>query len=91
MSSPRVFDEASLLTTLPKDISISYEPTDDGAWMAQLDGVPPTLSRGQTEEEAELQVFQAFYEMMVARRNLALTKCRQKAQARAQAARSAGG
>jgi hypothetical protein len=85
MATPRTFDETALLTTLPKEISISYEECDKGGWNAQLEGLPPTLSHGETEEEAESLVFQAFYELMVARRNLALTKVWDKALARSRA------
>lgn len=75
MSGRRPWDEASLLTTLPKDLGLTYEPTEDGGWSAQLIGIPLSESSGATEEEAERGVYQALYDLMQARCELAQNRC----------------
>ena len=71
----RVFDEASLLTTLPKELDITVAPSAEGGWSAQLSGIPLTESFGDTEEEAEQGVMLALHELMLARRELARKSC----------------
>lgn len=75
----RQFDEASLLTTLPKDISLSLEPCEDGGWLAQVTGIPSTESRGDTEEQAQQGALRTLLELMIARRQLALSRVQEVA------------
>lgn len=77
MQPPKGWDEAALLSTLPKDISINLQPADDGLWMADITGVPGVSAYGCTMEDAQAMVLDTLHEIMVARRDLAAARCRQ--------------
>jgi hypothetical protein len=71
----RVWDEATLLRTLPKDISIELSPDENGGWVAYISGLPELRASAPTEEEAESRAFAQLGDLMRARRELARKKC----------------
>jgi hypothetical protein len=75
VNPPFGWDEATLLHTLPKNISIELQPTEAGGWLASISGISGLSAEGRTQEAAELLVLDVLYEFMVARRELALAKC----------------
>lgn len=85
MQPSKGWDEAALLSTLPKDISIHLQPADDGLWMAGITGVPGVSAYGCTMEDAQAMVLDALHELMLARCELAAARCRQSAQPRSPA------
>ena len=57
---------------MKNSITIIYEWSDDGWWVAEVAEVPGAISQGRTKEEAREQVLDALSELMEARRELAL-------------------
>ncbi|MEZ0326499.1 MAG: type II toxin-antitoxin system HicB family antitoxin [Fimbriimonas sp.] len=53
-------------------ITIVYEWSDDGWWVAEVAEMPGAISQGKTKEEARLNVMDAFTELCAARRDLAI-------------------
>ncbi|MGE0481404.1 MAG: type II toxin-antitoxin system HicB family antitoxin [Phycisphaerae bacterium] len=54
------------------DLTIIYEPGDDGWWIATVAEVPGAFSQGKTKDEARENVLDALQELMAARREIAL-------------------
>lgn len=79
MQSQRSWDEAALLSTLPKDISINLQPAGDDLWVADITGVPGIAAYGRTMEDAQAMVLDTLHELMLARRELAAARCRERA------------
>jgi predicted RNase H-like HicB family nuclease len=55
-----------------RNITIVYEWSDDGWWVAEVAELPGAISQGRTKEEARINVMDAFEELCAARRDLAL-------------------
>ncbi len=58
--------------TMPKELTIIFEPGQDGWWIATIPEVPGAFSQGRTKDEARENVLDALNELMLARRELAL-------------------
>lgn len=54
------------------NLTIIYEWSEDGWWVAEIAEVPGAISQGKTKEEAKSNVLDALNELMSARRDLAL-------------------
>lgn len=59
------------------NLTILYEWSDDGWWVAEIAEVPGALSQGKTKDEARANVFDALHELMEARREDALRNAKQ--------------
>jgi predicted RNase H-like HicB family nuclease len=57
---------------MPNELTIIFEPGQDGWWIATIPEVPGAFSQGRTKEEARENVIDALTELMAARRELAL-------------------
>ena len=57
---------------MPKELTIIFEPGQDGWWIATIPEVPGAFSQGRTKEEARENVIDALSELMAARRESAL-------------------
>jgi predicted RNase H-like HicB family nuclease len=57
---------------LNTSLTIIYEKSEDGFWVATIPEVPGAFSQGMTKEEARKNAVEAMKELMVARRELAL-------------------
>ena len=57
--------------------TIIIERGADGWWVASIPEVPGALSQGRTKKQAREMVLDALNELMIARRELALSKCKQ--------------
>ena len=54
------------------ELTILFEEGEDGFWIATIPEVPGAFSQGKTKAEARANVIDALYELMAARRDLAL-------------------
>lgn len=54
------------------ELTIIFEHTDDGWWVATIPEVPGAFSQGATKDEARANVLDALEELMAARREMAL-------------------
>lgn len=61
-----------MIEPLSAKLTIIYEPGDDGCCIGTIPEVPGAFSRGKTKEEARENVLDAFQELLLARRDLAL-------------------
>ncbi len=68
------FDDKTLLSTLPKDVAVELQPTEDGEWLASIVGMPALTARGRTTEEAERLALSALHDVMLARLELVQKK-----------------
>ncbi|HVT13008.1 MAG TPA: type II toxin-antitoxin system HicB family antitoxin [Fimbriimonadaceae bacterium] len=59
------------------DVTVIYEWSDDGWWVAEIAEVPGAISQGRTKEEARDNVLEALHELLEARRDLAIRGARQ--------------
>lgn len=59
------------------NITIIYEWSEDGWWVAEIAEVPGAISQGRTKPEAKENVLDALSELMIARRELALKDVRE--------------
>ena len=57
---------------MPNELTIIFERSDQGWWIATIPEVPGAFSQGRTKEEARENVIDALAELMTARRELAL-------------------
>ncbi len=55
-------------------LTIIYEWSEDGWWVAEIAEVPGALSQGRTKEEARVNVLDALNELLQARREDALKR-----------------
>jgi predicted RNase H-like HicB family nuclease len=65
------WQEAELLTTLPKEIGIALQPISDGGWLASVVGIAAACGQGETEAEAEREALAMLHELLYARCELA--------------------
>jgi predicted RNase H-like HicB family nuclease len=54
------------------DLTIIYEWSEDGWWVAEVAEVPGAISQGRTKEEAKAGALDALDELLIARRDLAV-------------------
>ena len=54
------------------NLTIIFEPGEDGYWVASIAEIPGAFSQGLTQEEARENVMEAAAELMQARKELAL-------------------
>jgi predicted RNase H-like HicB family nuclease len=54
------------------ELTIIFERSDDGLWVATIPEVPGAFSQGATKDEARENVLDALQELMAARRETAL-------------------
>ncbi len=59
-------------STVLDSLTILYEWSDDGWWVAQIAEMPGAISQGRTKEEARRNVLDALRELLAANRELAL-------------------
>lgn len=52
------------------NVTIVYEWSDDGWWVAEVAEVPGAISQGRTKDEARTNVLDALNELLTARREL---------------------
>lgn len=57
---------------MPNELTIIFEPGEQGGWIATIPEVPGAFSQGRSKEEARKNVIDALAELMAARRELAL-------------------
>ncbi len=57
---------------MPKELTIIFEPGENGWWIATIPEVPGAFSQGRTKEAARKNVLDALAELMAARREAAL-------------------
>ena len=57
---------------MPTELTIIFEPGQDGWWIATIPEVPGAFSQGRTRDEARENVLDALTELMTARREAAL-------------------
>jgi predicted RNase H-like HicB family nuclease len=62
---------------LNRDVTIVYDWSDDGWWVAEIAEVPGAISQGRSKEEAKANVLNALEELMLARRDLAIRQAKQ--------------
>lgn len=62
------------------ELTIIFEQTDDGWWMATIPEVPGSFSQGATKDEARTNVLDALQELMAARRESALRAASRRVQ-----------
>ncbi|MCG3130337.1 MAG: hypothetical protein FLDDKLPJ_01092 [Phycisphaerae bacterium] len=53
---------------MPRELTMIYEPAEDGWWVATIPEVPGAFSQGRTKAEARANVLDALSELMAARR-----------------------
>jgi len=56
------------------DLTIIYEKGEDGYWIATIPEVPGAFSQGKTKPEARKNVLEAMQELMLARRDVAISE-----------------
>jgi len=56
------------------NVTVVFEWSDDGWWVAEVAEVPGAISQGRTKDEARENVLDALSELLIARRELALSK-----------------
>lgn len=54
------------------NFTIIYEKGEDGFWIATIPEIPGAFSQGKTKEEAKQNAKEAMFELMQARRELAV-------------------
>lgn len=54
------------------ELTIIFEPGENGHWIATIPEVPGAFSQGKTKAEAKDNVLSAMKELMAARREMAL-------------------
>ncbi|MCC7293928.1 MAG: type II toxin-antitoxin system HicB family antitoxin [Phycisphaerales bacterium] len=57
---------------MPRELTIIYEPAEDGWWIATIPEIPGAFSQGRSKAEARANVVDALSELMAARREMAL-------------------
>jgi predicted RNase H-like HicB family nuclease len=62
----------ALEEVMTQDLTIIYERTPDGWWVATIPEIPGAFSQGKSKEEARENVLDAMSELMTARKELAL-------------------
>lgn len=56
------------------NLTIIYEPGDNGGWIASIAELPGAFSQGNTKEEARENALDALHELMAVSRELALKR-----------------
>ena len=56
------------------EFTIIYERDEDGWWIANIPEVPGAFSRGRTRKQARENALDALQELMIARRELAISR-----------------
>ena len=57
---------------MDSELTIVFEPAEEGGYTAYIPEVPGAISEGETVEEAREMVLDALHELTIARREMAL-------------------